>query len=54
VKKNIKKEIGDNLIVLINEGMVEVSSVDEDGKFSYRLTEKGKKASKEIDIGEMK
>jgi len=41
------EEVGEMLADLIDEGMMEVSAIDSDGKFAYRLTPKGQKSVEE-------
>lgn len=45
MKDFIENDVGESLADLIDEGMIEVSSIDNDGKFTYRLTEKGRCAN---------
>ena len=43
-----KEEVADTLYDLIKMGVVETHDIDEDGNFTYRLTEKGKKLGEEL------
>jgi DNA-binding PadR family transcriptional regulator len=40
---SMEEEVEETLYELIDLGLIEASHVDEDGKFLYTLTEKGKK-----------
>lgn len=44
VGRDFHEEVGETLTDLIDEGIMEVSGIDCDGNFSYRLTTKGEEA----------
>jgi predicted transcriptional regulator len=46
--KKLKEEVEDTLYGLIKMGAVETHDIDEDGNFTYRLTEKGKELGEEL------
>lgn len=41
LQDDFHEEVGETLTDLIDEGIMEVSGIDIDGNFSYRLTTKG-------------
>jgi len=46
--EKIKEEVEDTLYELIEMGVVETHEIDEDGNFTYQLTEKGRELGEEL------
>ena len=45
--EKVTEEVADTLYYLIDEGIVEITAIDEDGSFCYSLTEHGKEVAEE-------
>ena len=46
--EKVEEEVADTLYDLVKLGLVETHDIDENGNFTYRLTEKGKEAGEEL------